>query len=219
MIQLLLSRGAEKRLSNLSGNLSANAVQTNAYRGQVLELLESLLKPIGPFTRVLDFGSGDGWFAEMFRQEKIATEIIAVDVCRRRQSLSEPLLYDGKRLPFDDRSFELTYSIDVLHHCDNPRASLKDLLRCTDKYILLKDHIYQRFSGNIALRIMDELGNRRFGIASLYRYQYRWDWVPWIEEEGFVLQRLIHPAACHAGLLGWVTNSLQFVGLWKRKAL
>jgi hypothetical protein len=64
---------------------------------------------------------------------------------------------------------------------------------------------------------MDEIGNRRFGVDSVYQYQREWEWLPVIEAAGFVLETLVHPAPCHEGLLGWATNGLQFVGLWRRR--
>ena len=33
---------------------------------------------------------------------------------------------------------------------------------------------------------------------------------------GFELERMVHPARCHTGLLGRATNRLQFVALWRR---
>jgi hypothetical protein len=41
--------------------------------------------------------------------------------------------------------------------------------------------------------------------------------LPWVEGEGFAIERVVHPALCHSGLLGWKTNKLQFAALWKRE--
>jgi SAM-dependent methyltransferase len=189
----------------------------NLYRRRILTLLHSLLEPYLPLASALDFGSGDGWFARSVHENGIATKIRPVDVQRRLRCVTEPQLYDGRRLPFADRSFELVYSIDVLHHCPDPRASLRDALRCAGRYFLLKDHTYRTLGGRLTLCLLDEIGNRRFGVPSLYKYQHRWEWSGWIEAEGFVLERLVHPAACHTGPLGWATNALQFIALWRRQ--
>jgi len=121
-------------------------------------------------------------------------------------------------LPFADRAFDLGYSIDVLHHCPEPRLNLCELLRCTGRYLLLKDHTYRSRAGWLALAVMDELGNRRFGVRSRYHYQRGWEWNAAIEEAGFSLEKLVHPAVCHSGLLGRTTNHLQYIALWRRGA-
>ena len=70
----------------------------------------------------------------------------------------QPVLFDGRRLPFADRSFELGYAIDVLHHCHDPRQSLLDLLRCTSRLLVIKDYTYSGLLGRLALGFLDELG-------------------------------------------------------------
>jgi SAM-dependent methyltransferase len=188
----------------------------NAYRRAVWRLFKPLLAGLGPVPRVLDFGSGDGWFAQEMRKRLPGVELLPLDVQRRARELVEPVLYDGSRIPFADRSFDLAYSVDVLHHCPDPRASLREVLRCTGRYFLLKDHTYRGPLGKAALCLLDEVGNRRFGVPSPHHYQRRWEWLPWIEEAGFRRRALIRPAPCHRGVLGWLTNHLQLVGLWER---
>ena len=86
------------------------------YRQRVLEQIQQLIRPLGPLDTALDFGSGDGFFASQWQGGDVVRRVTAVDVVERKSSLFVPQLYDGKRLPFDDSSFELAYAIDVLHH-------------------------------------------------------------------------------------------------------
>lgn len=189
----------------------------NLYRRNLLEILRPLLAPRAPVDRALDFGSGDGWFAHVFREQGLAREVVAVDVQARRRSFVAPQLYDGGRLPFPDRSFDLVYAMDVLHHCPDPAVSLRDLLRCSRGLVLIKDHTYRTAAGKLALAALDELGNRRFGVPSIYRYQRGWEWLEVFRQEGFVQEALIHPAPVETRPpLVWLTNRLQFVGLWRR---
>jgi SAM-dependent methyltransferase len=188
----------------------------NAYRQRTFQFFRSLLAPLAPVPRLLDFGSGDGWFAQQFQAEGLAAAVTPVEVQPRPHALVQPVVYDGKRLPFDDGSFDLACSVDVLHHCPAPEESLRDVLRCTRGYFLLKDHTYSTSAGWLTLAALDEIGNRRFGVPSNYHYQHGWDWFSVIEGEGFVREHLLHPAACHRGALGWATNRLQFIGLWRR---
>ncbi|MHA7632030.1 class I SAM-dependent methyltransferase [Corallococcus sp. M7] len=186
-----------------------------SYRQNILELMEPVLGGIPPVDRALDFGSGEGWFARAVQERGWAREVVAVDVQRRDKQIVEPVLYDGQRLPFEDRAFALSYSIDVVHHSPDPERTLVDVLRCTRDYFLLKDHTFRGPLGYATLCVLDELGNRRFGVPSRYRYQREWSWMPILAREGFALQTFIHPAVCERGPLR-IFNQFQFMGLWKR---
>lgn len=197
--------------------MPASPPRINSYRLRVWGLMRSILQPHLPLDSALDFGGGDGWFASCFEEEGWVDRVVAIDVGLRRHSFVDIRLYDGQRLPFENGSFDLAYSIDALHHCREPCESLGDLLRCSGRFLLLKDHTHRSCPGRLALAALDELGNRRFGVPSPHRYQRGWEWLHFIEDRGFERLSFIHPAPCHGGPLGWATNSLQFVGLWRRK--
>ena len=188
----------------------------NAYRQRIWTELDQVLSTIGPLRQALDFGSGDGWFTQQVRSSNHAVDVVPIDVKRRAEVFAEPQLYEGDRLPFDDRAFDLVYSVDVLHHCPDPIRQLDDLARCTRRYLLLKDHTYDTVLGKYALAVMDELGNRRFGIPSVYQYQRGKSWHLHLLKSGFAPVRFVHPMRCHVGLLGALTNGLQYLALYER---
>jgi SAM-dependent methyltransferase len=187
----------------------------NPYRRRVFTLFEELLRPLGPIRRALDFGSGDGWFAQQLEESGLVKSVTPVEVQDRPEALRKPQLYDGNRLPFEDRSFDLSYAVDVLHHCPDPKASLRDALRVAGEWFLLKDHSWRAYPSYLLLCLLDEVGNRRFGIPCLYKHQHGWDWFDTLRGEGFELQRLVHPAPCHTGPMRFV-NRYEFVSLWRR---
>ncbi len=188
----------------------------NPYRQRVWSELSGMVRQSQPYTKVLDFGSGDGWFARQFLDSGLTKNLTPIDVKRRENVLVEPQIYPGGTLPFADRSFELVYSVDVLHHCTDPLAQLDELARCTSRYLLLKDHTYDSLVGRYTLAILDELGNRRFGIPSLYLYQKGTAWHTHLLACGFKAVKFVHPLRCHVGLLGALTNSLQYAALYER---
>lgn len=200
----------------MSDAAQLTAVPANAYRQRILDAAAQALEPYGPLGTALDFGSGDGFFASQLPLHASIGAVTAVDVVERERSFVKPRLYAGDRLPFSDRSFDLVYAVDVLHHCPDPLAALADMARCTRRFLLLKDHNEQGWLGRWVLAVLDELGNRRFGIPSPHRYQHDWAWVRWIESQGFERRSWLHPMACHRGLLAG-TNQLQFMALWERR--
>jgi len=187
----------------------------NPYRRRVWSMFQPLLDRIGQVDRTLDYGSGDGWFAHQVQSSGRVKELVPVEVLKRDQVLVEPVLFDGVRLPFPDRAFDLAYAVDVIHHCPDPTASLRDLLRVTGTYFLLKDHTWNTTAGKCLLAVLDELGNRRFGVPCAYKHQRGWEWDATFKAEGFERVELIHPARCHVGGMWWV-NRFEFIALWRR---
>lgn len=187
------------------------------YRDRTLGQLIAALQTAGHLQSALDFGSGDGFFCYHLQKMGALQHISPIDVVERKESFVRPQLYDGRRIPFADASFDLCYAVDVVHHCPDPLSALAEMTRCTRRWLLLKDHNCEGPIGHLTLSLLDELGNRRFGIPSPGRYQRSWAWANWLETRGFERCHWIHPAPSHAGLLGRVTNKLQFIGLWRRK--
>lgn len=189
----------------------------NAYRRNILSVLQGLLAKCSAVSDTLDFGCGDGWFASQVAQQ-LGGNLVALDVKLRPNSLWAPQIYEaGESLPFPNRSFDLAYAIDVLHHCDSPLRYLDELARVSKRYLLIKDHTCDTRWGELALAILDELGNRRFGIPSPGNYQHGDEWSQHLTKQGWVLKKMVHPLQCHTGVLGRMTNSLQYMALYERE--
>jgi SAM-dependent methyltransferase len=190
----------------------------SGYRDNVYALLECEIRPLGSIRTAADIGSGDGWLVQRLIEDKLVDDCIGFETKRRPNVLIEPVLYDGHNIPLADRSSEIVLAVDVVHHAEDPFALLREIARVSEKWILLKDHIYQNGRDRTILIILDWIGNRRFGIPSPGNYQFRWSWLHQLQACGFGLRSLVYPARCHRGLLGASTNHLQFVALFGREA-
>jgi SAM-dependent methyltransferase len=189
----------------------------DAYREGVWRTFAAMLPASRRFSRALDLGCGDGWFAERVAGSGAARYVVPVEVRARRRSRVRPVLYDGRRLPFADRTFDLVYAIDVLHHSPRPVECLEEFLRCAGDTVILKDHTAASGWQRALLAVLDEIGNRRFGVNSVYRYQRGWEWLPVFERAGFRLQELRHPLVCDPRWpLGPLTRRVQFMARWSR---
>jgi hypothetical protein len=187
------------------------------YSGRILRYVLELLRSEKGFERALDFGAGDGRFASALRTHGIAKTVVAIDVKKQKRERFPVTLYDGKRIPFAPRSFDLVYAIDALHHCGTPVQSLREMLACCASHVLIKDHFHDNVFAKAALAALDLRGNLPKGIPSPFHYQRGWEWATEIERSGFRRERLIHPALCNRGVVGFLTNGLQFIGLWRRE--
>lgn len=190
----------------------------NPYRIRTWSHISALLREVDSPSDILDFGAGDGWFAGQVKSLLPESGVVAVDVVARKNALLTPVIYKPKDpLPFADNSFDLSYAIDVLHHCHSPEFYLQELMRVSRRYILIKDHICGNRLDFLMLFVLDELGNRRFGIPSPGNYQRGWQWRRTLEKNGWQQVGLIYPCECHSGLLGMITNHLQYVALYEYK--
>ena len=85
--------------------------------------------------RVMDLGCGRGDSVDLFRSIDPRVEWVGVDiedspeVAERRRADAEFVTYDGRRLPFDDGSFELVYCKQVLEHVEHPRELIGEVAR------------------------------------------------------------------------------------------
>ncbi|MGE0309896.1 MAG: class I SAM-dependent methyltransferase, partial [Acidimicrobiia bacterium] len=179
------------------------------YRPNVARHLRQTLRDLGPLESLLDFGAGNGWMLNQMLTEDVSIgQATAVDVQTRADYYLPVELYDGERLPFDDRAFDATMAVDVFHHCHDPKAALRDAARVTRRFVIVKDHTYRSSVGFATLSVLDELGNRKFGIPSRYRYQSKFTWDDVMSDEGFRLRHRSHPVPCHDGPLS-ITDRLQ----------
>lgn len=93
--------------------------------------------------RVLDIGSGGGWTGELLKEKK-GTEVILLDVQDFNQTKLPLLLYDGKRIPLGDDSFDTALLLFVLHHCEYPVQVLREAMRVSRRVIILEDTFRNR---------------------------------------------------------------------------
>ena len=85
--------------------------------------------------RVMDLGCGAGDSIDLFRSVDPAVEWVGVDieesaeVAERTRDDAEFVTFDGRRIPFDDESFELVYCKQVLEHVEHPRELVAEAAR------------------------------------------------------------------------------------------
>lgn len=89
--------------------------------------------------RVLDVGAGDCRLAVRLA-EKANCTVVPVDVEDFNQTALKLIMFDGKRLPFEDNSFDAVLLVFVLHHAQDAKAVLAEARRVSrDRVIVLED--------------------------------------------------------------------------------
>jgi ubiquinone/menaquinone biosynthesis C-methylase UbiE len=88
-----------------------------------------------PAPRVLDLGCGTGDSVDLFRSLEPRVQWTGADIERspevaeRTRKDADFVTFDGERLPFADRSFDLVYCKQVLEHVRRPQPLLAEAAR------------------------------------------------------------------------------------------
>jgi SAM-dependent methyltransferase len=128
---------------------------------------------------VVDVGCGDGYFTERFFEEGRPASITAIDpvpgaisVARSRVQ-GRPMRFvvgDGHRLPWRSDSFDLGILHCVLHHAEDPRTIIREVLRLAPEVLIVEPN-----GNNLGLKVIEK--------ASRYHREH--------EERSFKLGRML----------------------------
>ena len=157
---------------NLVGRVHDGLVRSRRVR--VLAALAGRLVPHG--ARVLDIGTGDGQIAAALAANRPDVSIEGLDVLVRRSTAIPVTRFDGRTIPRAAASVDVVTLFDVLHHADDPTALLAEASRVTRGCVIIKDHVAAGRLSRAILTLMDEVGNRRHGVALPHHYLTAKQW-------------------------------------------
>jgi len=135
---------------------------------------------------VVDIGCGDGFstvrFWDTFHPARMAgvdpaPNAIKVADRRRGERPIEFRAFDGKRVPFEDASFDIAILQGVLHHADDPQATIREALRVAREVVLLEPN-----GMNAGLKVIEKVSpyHRQHNERSYTRRRLR----GWVENAG-----------------------------------
>jgi ubiquinone/menaquinone biosynthesis C-methylase UbiE len=131
---------------------------------------------VAPFIRgrrLLDLGAGEGFVGVALRARE-PVWVCSVDVGPFRCAPGPYVAYDGRRLPFADRTFDTTLILLVLHHCADPAAVLDEAVRVTRQHLIVVESVYRNRRDRRWLDLLDRRLNRyRHGGAMPAAFAFR----------------------------------------------
>ena len=90
-------------------------------------------------SKILDLGCGSGIVGNQFK-EFFQAEFFGTDIIDRRAVPLDFEIFDGKNLPFPEKSFDVVLINYVLHHSEDPISVLKEAKRVArDKIVIYED--------------------------------------------------------------------------------
>jgi len=163
-------------------------------------------------TSVLDVGCGDGEIAWQISQSRPDLQLRGVDVLVRPETRIPVDPYDGTTLPCEDNAYDIVTLVDVLHHCDDPIATLREASRVARQAVVIKDHLRHGIAAGPTLRFMDWVGNHRYGVALPYNYLSPSQWDAGFEQLGLAVEKWTDRLGLYAWPAGLLFDrSLHFV--------
>jgi hypothetical protein len=111
----------------------------------------------------LKIGNGLGHLSEQIRQ--VAKELTIIDVQTFPHTVNKDavLIYPGYPIPFADKAFQTSILVFTLHHIPSNKEFFKEIVRVTEKRIILVEETYDNIFQKLHLYFRDWKVNRTAG--------------------------------------------------------
>jgi SAM-dependent methyltransferase len=153
---------------------------------------------------VLDVGTGDGSIANAIMLLRPDITIEGIDVLLRPSVLIPVRLFDGKRLPFADKTFDAVAFVDVLHHIDEPLPMLIEATRVARRWVIIKDHLREGMLARTRLRLMDWVGNYGHDVRLPCKYLRKREWQSLFASVGLESEHWMEQLDLYSPVLSWL---------------
>jgi SAM-dependent methyltransferase len=138
--------------------------------------------------KLLDVGCGNGLIACLITELRPDLNFCGLEVLDRDGIYIPIERFNGETIPYDDASFDGVIFVDVLHHTHDPMTLLREATRVARKTVVIKDHLLEGVLAGPTLRLMDWVGNARYGVSLPYNYWTKLEWLEAFQKLGVKVQ-------------------------------
>jgi SAM-dependent methyltransferase len=190
---------------------------TLVFQRRTRVLSEMLAAQLPRNASVLDVGCGDGTVGSLIAQLRPDVSVRGVEFLVRPDCKIECTAFDGASLPFPNASFDVCMFVDVLHHTQDVTVLLREAVRVSKSFVLMKDHLDENAVDHAMLQFMDWVGNRPHGVTLTYNYQSRKQWEAHFANCGLAESSWTTKVPLYPPPFTWVVGrQLHFISLLKK---
>ena len=149
------------------------------YKMRLQSLQKEIVPILHPGDHVLDVGCGSGALGRAIVDSHKCppgVKVTGLEKFRRGDEVAAVKFYDGQKIPYPDRSFDVVILADVLHHAPDPFNLIYECSRVVRRVLIIKDHKIDGFLSKQRISVMDWASNVQYGIPCLYRYYTLQEW-------------------------------------------
>ncbi len=129
-------------MSNLTHKIRQMIATPN--RQRAAGLAGQVLPYLNQGEKILDIGSGTCQVAEAIIARGF--DVTPIDIADKSLVPNlHPTVFDGKRLPFDDDSFDVALLLTVLHHIPRPDDTIAEARRVAKRIVIMEDLFNSEF--------------------------------------------------------------------------
>ncbi|MFA6570040.1 MAG: methyltransferase domain-containing protein [Bacteroidota bacterium] len=151
-------------------------------RARSLTVIDRIFPYIKISSKIIDIGSGTGDVAFLLQQK--GKDITPVDVADfHGPRLMKTVIYDGKKLPFPNKSFDTALLLMVLHHTPDPEAVFVEAARVAKEIVIIETSFINPVHKFFTV-IADAIGNLRLE-AFWNSYKLDEEWKTLFQQKGF----------------------------------
>ncbi len=122
---------------------------------------------------ILDIGGGWGFYHEPLIRRGHRHAVL--DVVKPGFQKAPVVVYDGARIPFPDKNFDVSLFVTVLHHVWDPDALIAEAKRVTRSTVVVVEDLFHHAAGRWWTVLRDKLYNFEFvGHAARFRRKDEW---------------------------------------------
>lgn len=116
--------------------------------------------------KVLDVGAGTGIISKILSRK---ADVNLLDIKDYNQTDLPLKLFDGKKIPFKDKSFDTVLLLTVFHYIPNQVEFLKELKRIANKIIIVDD-VHKTAFGKFISNLNDTIVSNTVGIFTKFNF-------------------------------------------------
>ncbi len=136
--------------------------------------------------RVLDVGGAWGFYVEPLKRF-LGCEVTVLDVREPSFRKAPVVVYEGEKMPFPDRSFDVTLLITMLHHVPSPQRVLAEAKRVTRGVVIVVEDLYRHWAGRVWTVLRDSFYNFEF-FGHPRHFMKKEEWIRCFEDLGFQVE-------------------------------